>query len=88
MTDKAKTVGEALIAPTPEVPALKIIGEVRTLNVQSPADVIVINVNFPISQSQVQQVIEQWKEASMLPNPVVVLIEGVEVHAVKPGVKV
>lgn len=81
MVDKKTPV----IAPEPEVPALKIIGEVRALHVSSPHDVIVINVDFPIGDGSVQQVIQMWKESSCLPNPVVCLIKGVSVDVVKPG---
>ena len=83
----AKKVMDAVLAPTPEVPALKIIGEVRVLHVTSPSDVIVIKADFPISSEECEQVIAKWKHASLLPNPVVILVQGLEVDVVRPGSK-
>lgn len=83
MDDKSTGV----IAPIAETPALKIIGEVRALHITSPSDVIVLRVNFPVGREEVERVIEMWKSASCLPNPVVCLVNGVDVSVVRPGVK-
>ena len=76
-----------VISPTAETPALKIIGEVQSLHITSPADVIVLKVAFPVSREEVERVIAMWQSASGLPNPVVCLVKGVDVSVVRPGVK-
>lgn len=85
MTDKSE--GAILLNPQPEVPALKIMGEVRSLHIQSPQDVIVIKVSFPVSPEELERFIQKWKQASQLENPVVCLVDGVDVNVMRPGVK-
>lgn len=79
MTDKPSGV----IAPEAEVPALNIIGEVRVLHLDNPTDVVVINVVHDISQEQMMRVREMWIQTTKLPNPVICLINGVDVKVMK-----
>ena len=76
-----------VLSPKEEVPALKIVGEVKSLHIQSPDDVIVLKVEVPVSMAEIQRLIALWKEASCLPNNVVCLVKGVDVDVVRPGVK-
>jgi hypothetical protein len=71
----------------PDVPALKIVGDVRALNLQSEHDVIVLSIrkDVPITKAEVESIIEMWKQVTRLPNPVVCLVDGIDVSVTKVG---
>ncbi len=80
MADKT----EGILAPDREVPALKLVGEVQSLNIQSPQDVILIKLTFPIGAAATEQLISTWKQVTKLPNPVIAIIDGMDVKVIRP----
>ena len=71
----------------PDAPALNIVGDVKSLHVETPFDVIVITIrkDVPVTQDRVATIIASWKEVTQLPNPVVCLIDGMDVKKVQVG---
>ena len=75
-----------VIAPTetdPATLALKLVGEVKVMHIE-PQDVIVLKLTMPLGAAQVEHVIHLWKEVTQLPNPVVALVDGIDVKVVRP----
>ena len=75
------------IAPQEATPALKIVGEVQSLHIKSPNDVVIIKVPFPVSKQELENLTEMCKQTTGIPNRVISVAEGVDINVIRPPIK-